>query len=154
MLANFVDWIKWISNRDWYHVIEFIFFLAGIIGFLWLALKKSKELPVKGYLLILAILLIGLILPAIRLVIWDWSTTIDIILNILAIICLLNFLGLLSLMKVMDVFATQPRKEEHAIHIRGTQGFFNDAIKVHLEWEEFGGYPPNHKMNGKIWTPG
>lgn len=154
MLGNIVDWIRWVSNRDWYQVIEFIFFIAGIIGFLRLAFKKSKEFPVKGYLLILAILLIGLILPTIRLILWDWNRTIDIILNILAIICLLNFLGLLFVMKVMDVFTGKPKKEEHTIHIRATKGFFNDQLRVHLEWEEFGGYPPNHKMSGKIWMPG
>lgn len=153
-LGNIVDWIREVSNADWYQVTEFIFFVAGIIGFLRLALKKSKGILTRGYFLILAILLIGLVLPAIRLIIWDWIGTINVILNVLAIICLLNFLGLLFVMKQMNVFSKKMEKEERAIHIRETFGFFTGELMVHFEWEDFGGYPAHHKITGKIWIPG
>lgn len=152
--GDFVDWIKAVSNSDWYQVLEFFFFIGSIIGVFRLIVKKSKLTRIKGFVLILLILVIGVILPTIRLIIGDWAGTVDVILNILAIICLASFLGLLFIMKQMDVFTTKLQKEQHTIHIRGTHGFFNGQLQVHLEWEEFGGYPPNHKMTGKIWIPG
>lgn len=154
LVDDFVDWVKRISNTGWYQVIEFFFFLSSIVGFLQMIFKKSSVRLGKNFIVILLFFLIGAILPTIRLLIGDWSGTVDFILNALAILCLISFLGFLLVFQQMGEFISKIQKEEQTIHIRGTHGFFNGTLQVHLEWEEFGGYPPYHKMTGKIWTPG
>jgi uncharacterized membrane protein len=159
-LQTMFDWLREFSNSKIGLLLGFVSLLSWIIGVIVYFYKKAKKADhkTKGWALIVVILLIGLVIPVIILFFSNWSSTIQVVLNVLAIVCLFSFVGLLYIIRTMNALVKRRSKttntEEATIHLRSTHTFFNGDLHVHLLDEKFYGNPIGHKMTARIWSPG
>lgn len=153
------DWLREFANSKTGLLLGFISLASWCIGVIIYFYKKAKKTShrTKGLALIILILLLGLIIPVIILIFSNWSTTLQVILNGLAIFCLFSFLGLLYIIRKMNGVINSKSKalstEEAVIHLRSTHHFFNGELCIHLADEKFYGNPIGHKMTARIWSP-